>query len=177
MPSSVLVSKIRKPSLFRSQEIANKLRAAARTEGRAIRSELKRLVAPWQNEKPDFKVRQQVAPTRSADINVTVFPVGSVKAVNKFFWLDKGTKIRYAHMSRDFKRKSHPRTRRVQSGNTGKPYFKKDFKSGDLIPAAKNPGIKPRGWLSAVTNERQPIFRRSVNQVIRFGATNKIKQP
>lgn len=186
MPSAI-ITKTFKPSLFRDQVIARRFRIISRNEGRKIRTLLLSTVKHWEGARPDFKVRQQVAPTRSGDIIVTVTATGSVEAVEKFLWLDKGTDVRYAHMSRDFKRKTRAGVLKTNAGKTGTPYFKRRARrnkkgqfnkgGGSLIPAAKNPGIEARDWTGIVARRRQPEFRRQLRRELALMVRNKKRQP
>lgn len=136
-------------------EILNQLRA----EGRTQKKELDKTTKTWRGEKPKFETLVGLErPPGSA--SVLTGPSGSDKAVNKWVWLNEGTRIRWALMSKDWKSKTRPRW--FGSGRGG----------GRVVIAGKRammrrgirprPGIKARGWTPDLQKRRRRPFTRGM---------------
>jgi hypothetical protein len=74
-----------------------------RVQGKATEKEFDKTVDTWQGEKPGFESLTDIT---KGDASVLTGPVGSVKALRKFKWIDEGTRIRWALMSSDWKSKT-----------------------------------------------------------------------
>jgi hypothetical protein len=113
----------------------------------------------WKGEKPEFKSAislKQPGPT------LVVEPSGgSPEGVKKWNWLNKGTKVRYAVMSPDFRPKT--RTRFIGSGaGRGKMLF--------VSKKHPMPGIKAREWTEEITRIWMPKFKRRMEQAMQDAA-------
>jgi hypothetical protein len=142
------------------QELLNEMRKEITQTKRLFQS----VVQHWQNEKPEFD--GQVI-TEGGDFRIVVGAVkskgGTDHAVNKFIWLDKGTKFRYPTMSGDFVRKTHPNSMSTNPGNTGRPYFKPDYLQNP------NPGIEARNWTKTIRSMRAVPYKNAIRRAVRRG--------
>lgn len=147
------------------QEILNALRA----EGRDQRKVLEPTVATWKGEKPDFESLIGLERGANGSASVLTGPTGSEKAVNKWVWLDLGTRIRWALMSRDWKSKTRPGSFR-SGGGRGRVVI-----VGRRAMARRNirprPGIKARGWSEEATKRRRRPFTRRMVKAMQVGAS------
>jgi hypothetical protein len=136
-------------------EILNQLRA----EGRVQKKELDKTTRTWKGEKPKFETLVGLErPPGSA--SVLTGPSGSDKAVNKWVWLNGGTRIRWALMSKDWQSKTRPR------------WFGSGRGSGRVLIAGKRamtrrgiaprPGIEARGWSEDLQKRRKRPFTRGM---------------
>jgi len=76
----------------------------------------------------------------------------------KMLWLDDGTKIRHALMSRDWVSKTKPN--RLKSGRG----------RGRRVRVSRQiqkPGIEPRNWSKIIAGIREPKFQRNVQNAVK----------
>jgi hypothetical protein len=163
--STIFLVKSIKPSKLRIDayrlEILNELRG----EGRDQKKELDKTTRTWKGEKPKFETLVGLErPPGSA--SVLTGPSGSDKAVNKWVWLNEGTRIRWALMSKDWQSKTRVR------------WFGSGRGSGRVVIAGKRammrrgirprPGIEARGWSEDLQKRRRrPFTRRMVKAMQR----------
>lgn len=146
------------------QEILNELRA----EGRDHRKALKPTVATWKGEKPKFESLIGLERGSAGSASVLTGPTGSEKAVWKWRWLDEGTRIRWALMSRDWKSKTR---RRVFGSFRGRGRVviagRRAMQRRNIRP---RPGIKAREWsVTLMKRRRRPFTRRMIGAMQRAG--------
>lgn len=143
-----------------------------RKEGTQQRNLLKRTVIKWKGARPVFTTEIHLSRTGGGIAEVTTRPTGTKKAVNKWVWLNEGTKIRWAMMSPNWKSKTTPGTLITNKGR-GKVLFvgKRAFKRLGLPP---RPGIKPREWTIVIQNRRQKPFLVGIRRIIK-GWTEEAK--
>ncbi len=101
--------------------------------------------APWKNP-PGFGT--EVSSTANKAQAVTG-PIGSKLQVNKWLWLNLGTKVRHALMSGNWRSKTTPGV--LRSGGGG----------GRVVKVSKRirrPGIKAREWTILIAKSRQKPF-------------------
>lgn len=101
--------------------------------------------APWKNP-PGFGT--EVSSTSSKAQAITG-PIGSELQVNKWLWLNSGTRVRHALMSGNWRSKTTPGVLRSGGG------------SGKVVRVSKRirrPGIKAREWTILIAKSRQKPF-------------------
>lgn len=135
------------------------------SEGKETEKALAPTVSSWTSDKPRF---DSIIDTTGGDASVLTGPVGSEMAVKKFRWLDEGTSIRWALMSRDWRSKT--RVGVLKSGRgRGKVVI-----AGRRAMTARNigprPGIEGRGWTELVRKRRKPKFTRAMVAAMQEGA-------
>ena len=159
----VIAMKAIKPKRLKVDAIRLEILNELRKEGTVHRKELNKTTATWKGERPKM---ESLFGLSKGDATVVTGPTGSDKAVNKWVWLNDGTKIRWALMSNDWRSKTTPR--RFKSGRgrgrvvvAGKRYM---LRHG--IPP--RPGIKAREWTVLLTKRRKrPFTRRMIKAMQR----------
>lgn len=144
-------------------EVLNELRA----EGRTQKAELNKTTKTWQGEKPRFETLVGLErPPGSA--SVMTGPTGSDKAVNKWVWLNGGTRIRWALMSKDWQSKT--RVRWFGSGRGAGRVVIAGRRAMQRRGIAPRPGIEARGWSEDLQKRRRRPFTRRMVGAMQRGA-------
>jgi hypothetical protein len=165
--STVFVFKAIKPKKLKVDEIRLEILNALRAEGRDQRQELEKTTQTWKREKPKFEslIGLERPP---GGASVLTGPTGSDKAVNKWTWLNEGTKIRWALMSRDWRSKTTVGKFSSGPGRGGVVI------AGRRAMTARNirprPGIKARNWTTILQKRRRRPFTRRMIKAIQRGA-------
>jgi hypothetical protein len=130
--------------------IKTRLERALRKEAKEDKRWLKKTTRTWKGKKPRFKADIEIT---SNSMVMDIVPFGNEKAVNKWKWLNEGTKIRWAVMVGNFT------SRRGRGG----PVIigKKAMRKRNI---AARPGIKARKWTQLVRKIREPIFLRQMRK-------------
>ncbi len=148
-----------KPEVLNVDTVRMKMLNALAAEGRAHVKELKKTVTTWQGDKPKFNSIKNL--NRQGAGMITTFPTGTELAVNKWYWLNSGTRVRYAVMSRGFESKTFPGW-----FGSGKGRGKKVFVSRKLNKGRGMPGIKARRWCELLAEDRQQPFGHAMQKAI-----------
>ena len=144
-------------------------RALSRGVTRALQDEadetdkLYRLVyGTWDEEKPNMIKKVS---TRGADAYSEVSTRGRTgeKGNRKLLWLDDGTSLRWAIMSRDWQSKTKPG--QIRSGR-GRGRVVARGKKATRRARRGKPGIKPGNFSDAIARERAPHFLSNVERAI-----------
>lgn len=145
-----------KPQKMKLKEVRLEILNELRKQGREVTVEMAKPLATWK-DKP--KINFAIGLDKEA-ATLLVGPEGSEEQVNKFIWLDKGTKKRWALMSKDWSSKTKPNSFTASRG------------SGRVIIAGRKamqkrgigvrPGIKARGWTEALMKKRRKPFTRGI---------------
>lgn len=151
-----------KPKLLQVPAILKAVEKEARAEGVDLANELKKTTASWEGDKPDFN---PVVKVGGNDLLVQVAPTGNQKGVDKWNFLDKGTSIRWALMSSDWKSKTSP-GKLAASGGSGRVVIagRSAMQKRNIAP---RPGIKARGWSKTVVRQNQRRFPNRIGAAIR----------
>jgi hypothetical protein len=155
-----------KPKKLDIDQIRLNLLNALRAEGQIIAKEFDKTTATWEGEKPKFEVLIGLTGT---DATVVVGPTGSDLAVNKWTWLDKGTKKNYPIEPKrapklifqsGYKAKTRVNT---FSSSGGGPF-------GPTVGAKKviHPGIKARNWSVLIIKRRKKRFTKAMIEAARI---------
>jgi hypothetical protein len=154
-----------KPGKLRVDQIRLELLNALRHQGVEHQQRMRQTVKSWRGERPHFV---SAISLRGGDAVIVTYPQGSELAVNKWHWLEAGTRTRWAMMSTNWKSKTRPGSFR-SGGGAGRVLFfgKKAFRRMGL---KARPGIKPRKWTEQVRKERRRPFIRDMERAVSRGA-------
>ena len=131
---------------------------------RVIFDDFRGTVKTWKHDTPNFK--SEVVERNDFIIKAFLVRDGSLGS-NKWFWLNNGTKTRWALMSGDWQSKTKPGTLKAGGGR------------GRVIVVGKRhlrrprTGIEDRHWTELIFETRNPEFVAIVNEANRRGV-NKI---
>lgn len=154
MPNGVFVVKGIKPNKLKVKEVRLEILNALRAEGRDVVKELRKTTATWSGEKPDFEA---IIGLSGEDASVFAGPTGSEMGAKKWRWLDAGTRIRWALMSRDWRSKTRPGF--VGSGPGAGRVLLAGRRAMTRRNIAPRPGIQARGWSELIQKRRKRKFR------------------
>ncbi|MHC4620472.1 MAG: hypothetical protein ACYTEQ_22220 [Planctomycetota bacterium] len=168
--SEVFVIKGIRPKKLKVGAIRLELLNALRKEGTLHRKELAKTVATWTGDKPKFSSAISLAAGGPAE--VLTGPEGSQKAVNKWGWLNDGTRPHTIAAKRGptlafrqggFRAKTRPGKFRSGPGRraTGPWRFPRKV---------RHPGTKARDWTGILTKRRRKPFTRSMIRAMQKGA-------
>lgn len=145
-----------KPQRLKVDAIRLELLNELRKEGTATRRELSKAVQTW-DDAPSFETLISLS---GGDAAALTGPVGTDAQVNKFVWLDKGTRIRWAVMSKDWRSKTRPG--RLNSGpGSGRVVIagRRAMQARNIAP---RPGIQARNWTELVAKRRRRPYQRAM---------------
>lgn len=149
----VLVKSI-KASKLKVDPVRLELLNEMRKTGTAVRKDYQRTVRTWQGEKPEFAQAVSLA-----NGGPTLLIVVQGAGAKKWFWLDGGTKVRYATMSPDFKSKTVPRVLDSRAGKGRRLFVNKK---------RPRPGIEARMWTEMIAKKwRRPFKKRMEEAMVR----------
>ena len=154
-----------KPKRLKVDAIRLEILNALRKEGTEHKKILRKTVETWHGEKPKFETLIGLS---GSDATAITGPVGSDKAVNKWHWLNGGTKIRWALMSRDWRSKTTPH--KYQSGRGSGRVLIAGRRAMQARGIRPRPGIKARGWSEDLTKQRKRPFTRAMIKAMQRGA-------
>jgi len=148
----VIETKVLRPKKLKIDEVRMALLNALRAEGRAIQKEYEKTVATWAH-KPKFE--QLIG----LDKQQATVLVGTDSRIYKF--IDEGTRVRRAVMSKDWQSKTTPN---VIGSGPGR---------GHVVFISKKialPGIKARNFTKIIQRRRKKPFRNAMLKAARKGA-------
>lgn len=155
MADVTLVAKRIRPPRLRIDRFRFLALRAMDNRATKIMQDFLKTVETWQEERPNFT---RALGTRGGNLEVLVGPSGNTKGVQKWVWLNEGTKVRYAVMTRDFIAKTKPGTFSSGPGKGGKAF---------MSLTNPRPGIQPRGWTKKGKDKHEPRFKRDIEKVMR----------
>lgn len=153
------------PRPLQVQAMLNKLVNEMTKIGKDMVKDFDKTTRTWEGEKPEFVARILVNPPNAPNLNtfprnltIEVAPKdnGSVGARNWFF-LNYGTKVRHAVMSKDFKPKTTVGLLSSKKGRGRMVFVSKKIKL---------PGIKPRKWNIALRRKWDTEFANRMRKVM-----------
>ena len=155
-----------KPPNFRVDEVRQAILSALHAEGRLQVKMLKPTVQYWQGEKPKFTHEIGFA---KGDAVLMVGPSGSLMGVQKWVWIDEGTKSHWVYPKRAkllrFRVGGKP-------GSQPKTLVTAPAVAGNQWRASKGvyvKGIKARQWSLMVQTERYRPFFEAMNTALEKG--------
>ncbi len=153
-----------KPQKLKVDAIREELLNELRKEGTTQKKKLSETTATWKGTKPTFESLIGLSRGVGGGASIATGPGGSTEGINKWNWLNGGTKKRWALMSGNWKSKTKP----------GR--FKSGGGRGRVIVIGKRrmkkwrPGIKPRGWATKLQKQRKkPFTLRMIKSMNRAG--------
>lgn len=155
-----------KPQKLKVDAISEQILYALQDEAREHKRQLDKTVSSWAKEKPKFS--SLIDLNKSGDATVITGPTGA--GSDKWEWLDKGTKIRWALMSRDWRSKTSPGS--FASGRGSGRVVIAGRRAMQARGIGPRPGIKARGWSDQLTKQRKRPFQRRVIKAMQDGARN-----
>lgn len=154
-----------KPQKLKVDAIRLELLNALRKEATAIKKEYQKVVNTW-DDAPKF---DSAISLTGGNASALVGPTGSQKQVNKFLWLDKGTRIRWALMSKDWRSKTRPGG--LSSGPGGGRVVVAGRRAMQARNIAPRPGIQARNWTTLIAQRRKRPFQRAMVKAMQVGAS------
>lgn len=152
---------------FSTKGIKEKIIEQMSNEGDIIERHLKKTTATWQGAKPIFKkeVRQGGHPQiPQGSIGLIVEPRGPDLGVSKWWWLELGTRIRWAVMAANFRSKTSPGRLRTRQGQGGAVIIGRRAMTKRGI--APRPGIEARNWRKNILDRRKKVFVRRMKNMM-----------
>lgn len=146
------------PKAFKPKEIRFALLEENEKAGEELVALFEKTVQTWEGERPGFElVRKLTGDTVSLEVVLT----GSDMAIKKWFWLNRGTRVRYAILSSDWQSKTTPGE--LDSGEG----------SGRVVRIDMNnpqPGIEARGWTKIIVAKFKGKYYARMQKAMRRGA-------
>jgi hypothetical protein len=116
----------------------------------------------WQNP-PQFKDELGY---QAGNPFVRAYPSGDINAVRHWIWVEGGTAVRYAVLSRNWISKTHiPGSLGTNIKGRGRVLF--------VSKKYPHPGIEARNWSSLIRRKMQPDFTRKIQDAIKKGLQTK----
>jgi hypothetical protein len=137
---------------------------ALNAEGKDVVAEYEKTTATWKGDAPEFAYDVSY---KGGDLAVAVGPTGDEKGVQKWNWLDEGTKIRWALMSPDWESKTQVRV--YGSGSGSGRVLIAGRRAMEARGIAPRPGIEAREWTLAIVKRRKDKFRKRVLDALHNG--------
>ncbi len=147
-----------KPKKLKVEAIRKEIMQELQKEGKEQQKQLKKTTATWKGDKPKF---ESIVDIDAEGAGVLTGPSGSTMGIKKWNWLDQGTNVRRALMSRNWKSKTRPN------------YFGSGAGRGRVVFISKRinrPGIKARNWSGLLTKRRRKPFTNRMIKAMRRGA-------
>ena len=142
------------------EEVTKAIREAQHREGERIKRDLEKTVKTWKN-KPKFTY---VSEFKGGDAVMMVGPSGPSQEATIWGYLEAGTRVRWAVMSKDYRSKTSPGG--WDSGQGGGRVViagKKAMMKRGIRP---RPGIQARRWLDTVVHRNRSHYREALEKAI-----------
>jgi len=155
-----------RPKRLRVDAVRLEILNALRAEGREQVDILRQTVQGWQGETPSFEALIGLG---GGDATLIVGPTGSEKAVQKWQWLDEGTRPHPITARRAPLLKF--RTLYAPSTTVGEFTSRGSMKYGPWAArlSVQHPGTQARGWSSKLQQMRKQRFVDAMNDALRRG--------
>lgn len=155
MAQTVFVIKGIKPKKLQVDRIRLRLLNELRAEGVDQRKVLDQTTASWTGDKPKF---DSLISLSGGAAQVLTGPTGNTMGIKKWNWLNEGTRVRYATMSKNWRSKTSPGSFRSGAGR-GRMLF--------VSRRRPRPGIQARDWTGKLTKQRRQPFTNRMIQAMR----------
>lgn len=146
-----------KPKSLSLPQVRARILNALKDEQKYAVSLLNETTASW-NSKPVMRGMISYAGGNAA---MVVGPTGNDHDVNKWVWLNEGTRVRYAALSRDWQSKTAPG--RLRSGPGRGHVVARGYKAG------RHRGIQARKWSDQINKMMRKTFHRKIQRAISEG--------
>jgi len=167
MANEVFQVKVIKPQRMKVGPMRMAIISAVGSEMKWARDEMKKTIAGWRGVKP---VIDADASVKNGNLAYLVAPGGPDKGVQKWNWLDLGTRPHRITAKR-------ARTLRFQVNYAAgtRPGSLDSYPSGSWGPtryprSVWHPGTKPRGWSKMIFKKGKPRFEKAVINAVKVGA-------
>ena len=165
--SSILVKRVSAGNLGLAA-VVEEIDRELEKEGEQQVRELKKTVATWQGSRPDFEALTE---RDGQDVTVLTGPTGNSRGVQKWNWLDQGTKRGYPIVPRRAKWlrfRGGPYTAKTVVNWFGS---RRGGPSGDFVFRQRvwHPRIAPRGWSPKLQKDRERPFSRRMDKAVKRG--------
>lgn len=161
----------RKTPAYRDN-IEREVHEALEEEGEITLRLFERTTRTWVS-KPEFKIEVEKPPYKGTGgirrASVKVFTDDPT-----YFFLNYGTRIRWAIMSSDFIPKTTPRIIGSKVGAGGVVVVGRKYMQAHNIPP--QPGIQAREWTTEINKRRSKQFHKKMDAAIRRGASRANKE-
>jgi hypothetical protein len=159
MTDVVVSIKAIKPKKLKVDAISQQILFALQDESKDHKRLLGQTTQTWGGAAPTPE--SLIDLSRGGDAVVISGMGGSAEGIKKWNFLNEGTKVRRAVMSKGWQSKTAPG--RLRSGRgRGRVVF--------ISRRISRPGIKPRGWTQRITKMRRKPFQRRITKAMQRGA-------
>lgn len=163
----IIFKSIKPATKFRSSTFRDEFRKAADQMSGQVKKDFEKTTATWK-EKPEFETSVKVGNVAGGKLAKQV--TGSASGISLevstdsaiYLYLDEGTEVRYATMSKDFRAKTRPRFIGSRRGRGRKLFVSKKH---------PRPGIKAREFTKTIAKKWTPAFRDRMNKAMDTAAT------
>lgn len=156
-----------KPKRMRIPGIKTRMINVMRKTGMEQRKLFYKTTATWKGKRPIFKTKYKATPER---LSIETKPDYRTKAGKKWRYLNEGTRIRWAVMSRDFKRKTRPRYVTSYRGAGGAVIVgRRAMQARGIAP---RPGIEAREWTVVISERTGKKFITAIRKEFKIHAEN-----
>jgi hypothetical protein len=167
MPAIVLKPILAKP--FNIKGIKGKIEDALTAEGKDIKADLAKTTNSWTGTKPRWRVDRIVS---GDQIGTHVYPDQGTEGGRTWMFLDQGTRIRWALMSKNWKSKTRPGD--LSSGPGGGYVIVAGKRFMQAHGIAPRPGIQARKWSEMVQKARSGPFIRRMDKTFSLIAEDMV---
>jgi len=136
-----------RPPIYDDKNLREQIRRALIAEGKEQKRLLQVTTKTWKGAKPNFVSTVNMDPQQAYVITQPDDP--NSEGGRKWWFLELGTRVRYAVMSRDFKAKTRRGVLGSSAGKGGMVFVSKKI---------RRPGIKARNWRLEVLKLRKKDF-------------------
>lgn len=145
------------------------IRDACIKDAKAMGKDFEKVIRTWKGDKPRIQTEAQVVYSNTPPyaikhdgFSASAWPRNdNSKGYWKWVWLDKGTKVRYAHMTKGFIPKTRGGQLRSWVGKGGLAYINKK---------RPLPGIKARKFTLALRKKWEAPFKAHIKKAVEKGA-------
>jgi hypothetical protein len=151
------------PRLLKKEVFLQEYERAMRRVARSMENRLKRTIRTWQGSKPSFETIFDFDINRG-ELSMFTGPTGDAHGVEKWVWLDEGTKDHFVRPVRAkalrFRNVYRAKTSPGVLGSSG------GGSSGDFVfsQGHKVSGIEPRGWTQIAAKRFQPVLEKALDR-------------
>ncbi len=162
-----MLKSIKAPTL-KVAEVRMELLNALRKEGTAVKQEFRKTVDTWNGPRPTFEALVGIS---GGSANLLVGPTGDEKGVQKWVWLEAGTRVRYA-IAIGWQSKTKVGWMGSGPGAGHMLVLGKKYMLAHGIPP--RPGIAPRGWTAMIQKMRKDRFREAMINALQVGRSKAL---
>lgn len=157
MAYGVFAFKAVKPQAIKVAQVRGSILAALNAEKVYALSLLNQTIATW-NEPPTMKAEISY---RGGDVAMVAGPSGDLFLAKKWMWLDQGTRVRFAQLSKDWVSKTSPGS--LRSGAGAGMVLARGHKAG------AHRGIEARHWSELINKMIKKGFQRRIQEAVTRG--------